>query len=92
MTSRSLAAVPRVPVPVKGRSVQLGETPHQGCGTGRRAAVADLLAVFLEDFLKQNGYHDVTDAITDTVRAAMAPDIPTASAPNVPELTGALET
>jgi hypothetical protein len=32
--------------------------------------VENLLAIFLEDFLKQNGYHDVGDAITDTVAAA----------------------
>ena len=31
--------------------------------------VTDLLAVFLDDFLKTNGYHNVDGAITDTVRA-----------------------
>jgi hypothetical protein len=31
-----------------------------------RSSVADLLTAFLEDFLKQNGYHDVADAVTDT--------------------------
>lgn len=34
------------------------------------SSVAELLAVFLDDFLKQNGYHDVGDAITDAVTAA----------------------
>jgi hypothetical protein len=56
------------------------------------SSVTDLLAVFLEDFLKQNGYHDVAEAVTDTVTAAMTSEIPTASPPNVPELTGAQET
>jgi hypothetical protein len=41
--------------------------------------------VFLEDFLNQNGYHDVTDTVT----AAMAPEIPATSAPDVRELTDA---
>ena len=31
--------------------------------------------MFLEDFLKQNGYHDVADAITDSVAAATTPGL-----------------
>jgi hypothetical protein len=31
---------------------------------------ADLISIFLEDFLKQNGYHDVADAVADAVGAA----------------------
>jgi hypothetical protein len=55
------------------------------------SSVAELLAVFLEDFLKQNGYHDVADAITDAVAAAMMPEVD-ANAAGVPELPAARET
>lgn len=34
-----------------------------------RRPVADLLAAFLNDFLKTNGYHNLQDAITDTLAA-----------------------
>jgi hypothetical protein len=34
-----------------------------------KRAQADLVRVFLRDFLYQNGYHDCDDAIEDTVRA-----------------------
>jgi hypothetical protein len=34
--------------------------------------VSELLALFLDDFLKQNGYHAIGDAVTDTVEAAAA--------------------
>jgi len=40
-----------------------------------------LLAVFLDDFLKQNGYHAVDDAIADTVQAATPAAIPSRPAP-----------
>jgi len=55
------------------------------------SSVADLLAVFLEDFLKQNGYHDVADAVSDAVTAAMASEILTTTTPKVPDLNGAEE-
>ena len=35
-----------------------------------RRPVSELLAVFLDDFLKQNGYHAISDAVTDTTKAA----------------------
>jgi hypothetical protein len=34
---------------------------------------AELLAVFLTEFLKQNGYHDVGDAVADTVATTAVP-------------------
>lgn len=49
------------------------------------SSVAELLAVFLEDFLKQNGYHDFADAITDAVAAAVVLKVD-ASAAGIPEL------
>jgi hypothetical protein len=39
------------------------------------SSVTELLAVFLEDFLKQNGYHDVADAINDAAAAATMPEL-----------------
>ena len=56
------------------------------------SSVADLLAVFLEDFLKQNGYHDVADAVSDAVTAAMVSEVPNTITPNVPKSFGAEET
>lgn len=38
------------------------------------SSIGELLAIFLEDFLKQNGYHDIGDAITDTIAAAVKPE------------------
>lgn len=37
-----------------------------------RGPVSELLAVFLDDFLKQNGYHAISEAIIDTTEAATA--------------------
>jgi len=37
-----------------------------------RRPVSELLALFLDDFLKQNGYHAISDAVADTTEAAMA--------------------
>jgi len=53
-------------------------------------SVQELLSIFLEDFLKQNGYHDVDDAITDTVRAAVNPEADAAK-PCIAEPTTAQE-
>ena len=55
------------------------------------SSVAGLLALFLEDFLKQNGYHDITDAVTDAVAAAVMPAVD-ANAPSLPELSVPPET
>jgi hypothetical protein len=55
------------------------------------SSVTELLAVFLEDFLKQNGYHDVANAITDAVTAAMMAEVD-ANAAGVAELPAARET
>jgi len=55
------------------------------------SSAEDLLAVFLEDFLKQNGYHDVADAITDSVAAATTPQV-AAHGEGVAELPGGSET
>ncbi|HEV2254425.1 MAG TPA: hypothetical protein VGS06_14625 [Streptosporangiaceae bacterium] len=55
------------------------------------SSVAELLAVFLEDFLKQNGYHDSASAITDAVAAAVVHAVD-GNAPNAPELPEAQET
>jgi hypothetical protein len=57
-----------------------------------RSSVADLLAVFLEDFLKQNGYHDVADAVADAVAAATTAEAPAISAPTVRELPSEQQT
>lgn len=46
-----------------------------------RRPISELLAVFLDDFLKQNGYHAVGDAIADTVQAAAPAAIPSRPAP-----------
>jgi hypothetical protein len=61
----------------------------RGWKTG--SSVAELLAVFLEDFLKQTEYHDIADAITDAVVAAMVPEVD-ANAAGVPELPAEQET
>ena len=46
-------------------------TPAAGCAAGTRDALSrSLLALFLDDFLKQNGYHAIGDAVTDTTEAA----------------------
>jgi hypothetical protein len=37
-----------------------------------RRPVSELLALFLDDFLKQNGYHAIGDAVADTIEAAAA--------------------
>jgi hypothetical protein len=37
--------------------------------------VSVLLATFLEDFLKQNGYHDVADAVADIITEATTPQV-----------------
>jgi hypothetical protein len=55
------------------------------------SSVAGLLALFLEDFLKQNGYHDVADAITDAVAADMMPQVE-ANVAGIPALPAAHET
>ena len=39
-------------------------------GWNPRRSVSELLALFLDDFLKQNGYHAIGDAVTDTTEAA----------------------
>jgi hypothetical protein len=56
------------------------------------SSVANLLVMFLEDFLKQNGYHDIADAVTDSVTAAMVPKRTTARAPGTHKLPSAQET
>jgi len=48
--------------------------------------------VFLEDFLKQNGYHDVADAVADAVAAATTAEAPAISAPTVRELPSEQQT
>lgn len=37
-----------------------------------RRPVSELLALFLDDLLKQNGYHAIDDAVADTIEAAAA--------------------
>lgn len=54
------------------------------------SSVEEVLAVFLDDFLKQNGYHDVGDAITDAIAAATVPAID-ANMAEVPQLPVAHE-
>jgi hypothetical protein len=44
--------------------------------------VAVTLAAFLEDFLKQNGYHDVAEAIADVIADATTRQIPAARTPD----------
>jgi hypothetical protein len=39
-------------------------------GSNPRRPVSELLALFLDDFLKQNGYHAIGDAVADTIEAA----------------------
>jgi hypothetical protein len=39
-----------------------------------RRPVSDLLTLFLDDFLKQSGYHAIGDAVADTIEAAAAPE------------------
>ena len=39
-------------------------------GWNPRRPVSELLALFLDDFLKQNGYHAIGDAVTDTTETA----------------------
>ena len=46
-----------------------------------RRPIAELLAAFLDDFLKQNGYHAVDQAIADTIDAATAAEIATRTTP-----------
>ena len=41
-------------------------------GWNPRRPVSELLALFLDDFLKQNGYHAIGDAVADTIEAAAA--------------------
>lgn len=41
-------------------------------GWNPRRPVSELLALFLDDFLKQNGYHAIGDAVADTTEAAVA--------------------
>ena len=41
-------------------------------GWSPRRPIAELLALFLDDFLKQNGYHAIGDAVADTIEAAEA--------------------
>ena len=41
-------------------------------GWNPRHPVSELLALFLDDFLKQNGYHAIGDAVADTIEAAAA--------------------
>ena len=41
-------------------------------GWNPRRPVSELLALFLDDFLKQNGYHAIGDAVADTIVAAEA--------------------
>ena len=45
-----------------------------------RRSSADLVQIFLKDFLQQNGFHDVEPAIQDTLRALRPGDAATASA------------
>jgi len=65
------------------RPARAGASQHPFCppagyasarlrGWSPRHPVSELLAVFLEDFLKQNGYHAVDDAVADTTDAATA--------------------
>jgi hypothetical protein len=44
--------------------------------------ISELLAAFLDDFLKQNGYHAVDQAIADTTDAATAAEIDIRKAPH----------
>jgi hypothetical protein len=39
-----------------------------------RRPVSELLARFLDDFLKQNGYHAIGDAVADTIEATAGPE------------------
>lgn len=41
-------------------------------GWNPQRPVSELLALFLDDFLKQNGYHAIGDAVADTTEAAVA--------------------
>jgi hypothetical protein len=41
-------------------------------GWNPQRPVSELLALFLDDFLKQNGYHAIGDAVADTIEAAAA--------------------
>ena len=40
-----------------------------------RRPISELVALFLDDFLKQNGYHAIGDAVADTIEAATASEI-----------------
>lgn len=47
-----------------------------------RRPISELVALFLDDFLKQNGYHAIGDAVADTIEAATASEITTRTHPD----------
>ena len=67
--------------PPRAGSMQTNFCPTGGYASDRLqnwkvgSPVSVLLATFLEDFLKQNGYHDVADAVADTITEATTPQI-----------------
>ena len=61
-------------MPASTRSARQADTPGTACASWNpRRPVSGLLALFLDDFLKQNGYHAIGDAVADTIEAAAAP-------------------
>lgn len=64
--------------PQRAGASQYPSCPPAGYASARlrnwnpRRPLAELLAAFLDDFLKQNGYHSVDQAIADTIGAATA--------------------
>ena len=69
--------------PQRAGASQYPSCPPTGYASARlrnwspRRPIAELLAAFLDDFLKQNGYHAVDQAIADTIDATTAAEIAT---------------
>ena len=62
---------PKRPAPASTRSAPPGGYASSRLrGWNPRRPVSELLALFLDDFLKQNGYHAIGDAVTDTTETA----------------------
>ena len=51
-------------------------------GWNPRRPVSELLALFLDDFLKQNGYHAIGNPVADTIEAATASETSTRTHPD----------
>jgi hypothetical protein len=72
--------------PPRAGSTQINFCPTGGYARERLrnwkagSPVSVLLAAFLEDFLKQNGYHDVADAVADVIAVTTKSEVPAAKA------------